>query len=120
MPPPNPEHPARDAVSLAETVAAIDDATDPERFRATPAVANRIALDAAHRAYQAGQHDALSGLLTAEQAAHALGVTPAYVRQLAAKLGIGWQVGRYSWVFRPADVERMRGLLKPRRPRDEG
>ena len=121
MPDPlNSDHPARGIPPLADLVAAIDDATAPHRWKPSPAVANKIALNAAHVAYTAGRHAAVAELLTTEQAAHALGVGMPHVRTLAERFGVGWQISRGVWLFRPEEVEAMRERNTARgRPRRE-
>lgn len=109
------DHPARDIPSLADAVARIDELTTPDRWHPSPAVAQRIALDAAHEGYQAGRHDAIRELMTTADVAAALGVTVGRVRQLARARGAGWEIGR-DWLFRPEDVDALRDR-RPGRPR---
>lgn len=117
MPSPlNADHPAREIPSLAETVSAIDDRIDSPSWRPSPAVANRIALDAAHAAYQTGRHDAIRELVTTEQAAALLGVTTPQVRRIADKLGLGWHLARTVWLFTPDDLAAMRARKTTRGP----
>lgn len=108
----DPDHPARSIPALAGVVARIDDARNPHN---SPAVAQRIALDAAHRAYQAGRTQAVMELMTADEAAHELGISKRGVLWHARQNDIGWLVGEAAYVFRPEDVERMRDLARPRR-----
>jgi hypothetical protein len=67
-------------------------------------------------AFSQGESYALLSLLTVEDVAARLGVTPQRVRAIAKArhhLGIGWQVpGSRTWLFRPQEVE----LLRPGRP----
>ena len=65
----------------------------------------------AERAWADGRSSLSFELRTADQTARALDVTPAYVRRLARRHGIGWNIGR-DWLFRPEDVERLRGHLR--------
>lgn len=108
----DPDHPARSIPALADTVARIDDARNPHN---SPAVATRIALDAAQRGYQAGRDQAVMELMTAEDAAAVLGISKRGVLWHAQHNNIGWNVGRAAYVFRPEDIERMRELGRPRR-----
>lgn len=111
------DHPARAIDALAETVARIDDLT--ARPLVSPAIASRIALDAAHAAYQAGRAAAVAELMTTEQAARSIGRAPRTVQQLARAHGIGWQISRNTWLFRPEDVEQLRDrpVGRPKRSR---
>lgn len=106
------DHPARSIEALADAVAWIDDTRNPHN---SPAVATRIALDAAHRAYQAGRDQAVMELMTADEAAHELGISKRGVLWHAQHNNIGWNVGRAAYVFRPEDIERMRELARPRK-----
>jgi hypothetical protein len=67
-------------------------------------------------AFREGESHALLSLLTVEDVAAQLGVTPQRVRAIARArqhLGIGWQVpGSKTWLFRPHEVE----LLRPGSP----
>lgn len=59
----------------------------------------------------------LLSLLTTDDMAATLNVTPRRVRALAKARGVGWQVSRGTWIFRPNDVERLRpyGVGRPRK-----
>jgi hypothetical protein len=111
----NVNHPARGIPSLAETVSRIDDQF--ETTRTTPAIAASVALNASYQGYQAGRHDAIRELLTATQVADELGVTKAAVIRLAQRRGVGWQLDRGYWLFRPDDVAAMRERLPAGRPK---
>lgn len=111
------DHPARAIGPLAETVSRIDDLT--ARPSVSPAVASRIALDAAHLAYQAGRTAAIGELVTTGQAAALLGVTERTVRDHATRRAngpapLGWQISRGTWLFRPEDIAAMRALGRKR------
>lgn len=120
----NADHPARGIPPLADGVSAIDNAINPARWHGSPAVAHRVALDAAHRAYVAGRHAAIRELVTTEQAAAVLDITPPQVRRIAAKLGVGWHLERTVWLFTPDDLAAMAARKRTpgpaRRSRDDG
>jgi hypothetical protein len=46
---------------------------------------------------------------TAEEAAQAVGLSPASVRRLARTMGLGTKHGERAWVFKPIDLVRLRG-----------
>jgi hypothetical protein len=62
----------------------------------------------AHHAATTGGDQALLELMTTEQMAGELGVSERRVRAIAKRRGVGWQISRGVWLFRPADVERLR------------
>ncbi|HHW13514.1 MAG TPA: hypothetical protein GXX28_01100 [Firmicutes bacterium] len=77
----------------------------------------KVLRDVAEVAFREGESYALLSLLTVDDVARELGVTPARVRALAKarhdRFGIGWQVpGSRTWLFRPEEIE----LLRPGRP----
>jgi len=47
-------------------------------------------------------------ILTTRDVAAILGITPQRVRMLAQARGVGQQIERGIWLFRPEDVERLR------------
>lgn len=60
---------------------------------------------------------ALSSLVTVDRAAVVLGVSPRRVRAMARKLGVGWEVSRGVWLFRPIGLDNLAtrgGLSKGR------
>jgi len=63
-------------------------------------LAQRVATDAANAA--------LMSLLTTQDMAHRLFVSARRVRALARARGVGRQVSRGTWLFRPEDEERLR------------
>lgn len=77
-----------------------------------PAVVTTVIARTAHHAYMLGRDAALGELLTTEQVAGALGVTPGRVRQLARAHNVGWLVGR-DRIYQPADVARLRDRTGP-------
>lgn len=115
----HPDHPARAIPTLAATVHTIDDLTRPERWKGSPFIANRIALDAAYQAYRMGRRDARVELLTADDVAVRLGITPAMVRRWARELEIGHPLKhgetgeRVFWLFTPEDIEALDNRPKP-------
>lgn len=72
-------------------------------------LAQRVAVQAADMA--------LSSLLTTDTVATILNVIPRRVRALAKARGVGWQVSRGTWIFRPDDVEKLRpyAIGRPRK-----
>lgn len=65
-------------------------------------------------AYREGESDALRSLMTVDEVAARLGVSPQRARALAkdrhARFGIGWQVpGTRTWLFRRSELD----LLRP-------
>lgn len=64
----------------------------------------------AARAWADGRAALTLEMRTAGQVAASLGITPAYVRRLARRYDIGWNIGR-DWLFRPEDVETLRARL---------
>lgn len=63
-------------------------------------------------AFREGEHYALSNLLTVEEVAERLNVTPRRVRAIARnrhqRFGLGWQVpGTCQWLFRPEELEHL-------------
>ena len=103
------------------------DLTNPEVERTVAALVSRYPAFAAHerfitarltelahRCYQHGHSAALVSLLSLEEAAQQLNVTPMWVSKLSHRHGIGERFGR-AWVFRPEDVERLRGLIRQKR-----
>lgn len=106
--------------------------TDPEIERTMTALAGRHPAFLAHerfvrdrlaelaqRAYQHGANAALLSLMTADDVAAHLGVTPAWARRMARRHDIGWNTGR-DWVFTPDNLERLAEVIaanKPGRPR---
>jgi len=67
----------------------------------------------AERAFQVGGSYALLSLLTVEDVAGILHVSPRRVRALArqrhTRFGVGWQVpGTSQWLFRPEEIEQLR------------
>jgi len=79
----------------------------------------------AHRVKQDAELNVLMNLLTVEDVARQLGVTPARVRAKAIwlrKRGFspGWQVpGTRAWLFRPEELENLKPLPARRPRRDE-
>lgn len=83
----------------------------------SPETARAVIARAVHEAYRRGRRDALAGLLTTEQVAAMLGVTPGRVRQLAQKRGAGWHVAHRVWLFTSEDVAALQVKGRPgRRP----
>lgn len=109
------DHPSRAVSSLAGAVTVIDDETDPARGRTSPLIAQRVALDALWAGYQAGRADAIRELRTVADAAAELGVTVSRVYRLARSRGLGWQIGRGTWLFTQADIDAMRDRRPGRR-----
>lgn len=69
--------------------------------------ARTISEQLAQRSYQTGRDAAIRELSTTSDVADALSVTPAWVRRLATRHNIGWEIGR-DRLFRPEDVVAMR------------
>ena len=112
-------HPARTIPSLAEIVRRIDDDLGLDSGRPIPVVAIRVALNAAHNAYQAGRHDAIRDLRTIEQAADDLGISVQRVRQLVGG-DIGWQISRGTWLLSGENVATLAARnTKPGAPKRE-
>jgi hypothetical protein len=64
-------------------------------------------------AFSAGESYALLSLMTVEDMAHELGVSPRRVRAIAKvrheRFAVGYQVsGTSQWLFRPAEIESLR------------
>lgn len=77
----------------------------------------RTALDqVAQIAYREGDNQALLSLMTTEDMAAKLNVTPRRVRALAARRRVGWQVSRHTWIFKTSDIESLRPGPPGRRP----
>ena len=106
----NPDHPARSIPALGEAVGIVDDHAGLPIT--SPAVANRIALDAAHRGYLAGLTQARQELKTADEVAEELGLAKVTIQKHAQRHGFGWKVGRAAYVFTPQDIENMRALSR--------
>jgi len=86
----------------------------------SPVVTATVLAQLAQRAYQWGRDDAVRELLTTAQAAAQLGVSEQRVRQLAQARGVGWQISRGVWLFRPEDLARMQDRTPGRPPRPRG
>ncbi len=71
----------------------------------------------AQRVRQQTQDAVLTSLLTADDVAERLGVTPRRVRAIAkARPGTGWQVpGTSQWLFTPDEIEQLQPNVKYRR-----
>jgi hypothetical protein len=98
---------------------AIDALTGGDRPRLlSPQLARHICEQLAHRVREAARSESVMELMTADDVAERLGITPRRVRQLAASLGVGWNTGR-DWIFRNSDLDALRARsTKPgRRPR---
>lgn len=65
-------------------------------------------------AWSEGETSALMALMTTEQVADQLGVSERRVRALATDRGVGWQVSRGTWLFRPGDIELLRPITRGR------
>lgn len=81
-----------------------------ERF-----IRDRLA-ELARRAYQHGEHVALSTLVSPSDAQRMLGVSPSQLSYLARKHDVGWNTGSGHRVYRPADIETLRKIRRDNPP----
>jgi hypothetical protein len=81
-----------------------------ERF-----IRDRLA-ELAYRAYQHGEHVALSTLISPSDAQRMLGVSSSQLSYLARKHDVGWNTGSGHRVYRPADIEALRQIRRDNPP----
>ena len=77
----------------------------------------------AQKAFRQGENYALMSLLTVDDVAEMLEISPRRVRAIAKnrheRFGIGWQVpGTNQWLFRPEEIEQLQPDEKYRKKED--
>lgn len=88
---------------------ALDDlglAPDNEHSIPGRATIEHIVRRLAQEAYEAGRHDALTGIVTLRQAADELGIDPTHLSRRANALGLGWKTGTVR-LFTREDMARL-------------
>lgn len=99
---------AIDSRIAADIDRAVDALAGGDRPRlVSPTLARHICEQLAHRVREAARSESVMEMMTADDVAGHLGITPRRVRQLAARLGVGWNTGR-DWIFRPDDLAVLR------------